>query len=120
MAEANKIPELLQAAMRASQLKSRVTANNIANLDTPGYRRKDVRFDELLARVLKSPGGLDPKSIHKALFAPMTTEVNGEGNDVSLDLEVGEMIKNGARYKMYVRLLRKMYSQMTMAITGRL
>ncbi len=119
MAETNTIPELLQAALAASQLKSKVIANNIANLDTPGYRRKDVRFDGLLARALKSPGGMDVKSLRKELFEPMTTDVNNQGNDVNLDVEVGEMIKNGARYKMYVRLLRKMYRQMEMAITGR-
>ena len=49
----------------------------------------------------------------------MNTTVDSRGNDVDLDVEVGEMIKNGARYKMYVRLLNKMYKQMEMAIGGR-
>ncbi len=118
MAETDHVVELIGAALRATGLRGKVIANNIANLQTPGYRRKEVRFEQLLARVLDSPGEADLQGIQGEIFEPRSTPVNSQGNDVSLDVEVGEMVKNGAIRKTYIRLLNKIYRQMELAITG--
>ncbi len=83
----------------------------------PGALVCSVNLSEVVAKL--AGHDMPEADIRKELFEPMTTDVNSQGNDVNLDVEVGEMVKNGARYKMYVRLLRKMYRQMEMAITGR-
>jgi len=115
MADENGIGELLAAGLRAASLRGRVIANNIANISTPGYRRKDVRFEALLARALES-GEVDLEALRAEIFEPRSTPLNTHGNDVSLDVEVGELVKNSARYKTYIRLLGKMYKQMELAI----
>jgi flagellar basal-body rod protein FlgB len=119
MAETNGVVELLEAGLKASGLRSKVIANNIANLNTPGYRRQEVRFETLLAKALESPSGANIRKVKPEIFEPRSTPVSGNGNDVNLDAEVGEMIKNGAAYKAYVRLLNRVYKQMELAIDGR-
>jgi len=115
MTDQNAIGELLAAGLRASSLRGRVIANNIANISTPGYLRKDVRFEALLARALKSKD-IDIEELGAEIFEPKSTPVNAQGNDVSLDVEVGELLKNSAKYKTYIRLLGKMHRQMELAI----
>jgi flagellar basal body rod protein FlgB len=42
--------------------------------------------------------------------------VKSNGNDVSLETEVGQMVKNTLRHKTYVRLLNKKYHQIELAM----
>lgn len=45
---------LMDKAMDASWLRETVMSNNIANVDTPGYKRKDVKFQSILMDELNS------------------------------------------------------------------
>jgi len=93
-----------------------VSANNIANLETAGYRRLDVRFAEFLAKALDSPGSLEPGEMEPQMYQPKNTPVKSNGNDVSLETEIGAMVKNTLRHKTYLRVLRKIYVQMELAM----
>ncbi len=117
MSEPNTISGL-QSALRASALQGKVIANNIANLNTPGFRRSELDFQRALSMAMASPRALEPAELARAIIQPRSTPVDAKGNDVSLDKEVGEMIKNSAAYKTYMRILRKLYSQMEFAIKG--
>jgi flagellar basal-body rod protein FlgB len=110
--------EYLEAGLRAAGLRQSVIANNIANLDTPGYRRSAVEFEKCLAEALSTSGPVDLTRVQAEIIQPMTTPVKSNGNDVSLDTEVGELIKNSGTYKLYLRLMGKVYSQMELAIRG--
>ena len=50
------------------------------------------------------------------IYHPKQTPVKSNGNDVNLESEVGEMVKNTLRHKAYIRLLNKKYHQMELAI----
>ena len=117
MAETGNIVDLLEAGIRAESLRQKTIANNVANLQTPGYRRVDVKFNELLAKALDSSGDVDLSEIEANIYQPEQTPVKSNGNDVSLEVEVGEMVKNTLRHKAYVRLLQKKYQQIELAIT---
>jgi len=119
MAEVHNIADLLEAGIRAEGLRQKAIANNIANLKTPGYRRFEVRFEELLAKALKDPTGGTLEEIEPQLYQPRKTPVNSIGNDVTMENEVGEMVKNNLRHETYVRLLRKKYSQIEAAMRTR-
>ena len=108
----------LEAAMRALGQHGRAIATNVANLDTPGYRRLEVQFRQALAEAMRSGRPEDLARFRPELVRPMTTPVDGRGNDVNLDMEVGEMVRNGAMYKTYMRLMAKLYRQMEMAMEG--
>ncbi len=109
----------LEAGLRASNLRRAVIANNIANLETPGYRRYEVKFEEQLAKAMASGGSVDPEQLRASITQPMNSPVAPNGNDVNPFTEFGEMFKNDGTYKTYVRLLAKVYRQMELAINTR-
>lgn len=107
--------ELLQAGMKASALRQQAIANNIANINTPGYKRTDVQFENVLAKALDD-GKLSPGELDTKFFHPLSTPTDATGNDVELETEVGELIQNDATYKTLARLLAKKYRGMEMAM----
>ena len=113
------ITAYLEAALKGSSLRGKVIANNLANLQTPGYRRRIVEFERLLAEAMDSPSGGGLAGFEPQISQPMTSPVDASGNDVVLETEVGEMIKNSTNYKVYLRILAKIYQQMEMAIQDR-
>ena len=107
MSRTNNVTDLIEAG---------IIANNIANLETPEYRRIDVRFEELLANVMDSSGSVDLDDIEPEIYHPRQTPVKLNGNDVNLESEVGQMIKNRLRHTAFIRLLNKKYRQIESAI----
>lgn len=82
--------------------KQSVAAGNLANLDTPGYKTRDVSFDDMLAQQVESsaamavtrPGHLTGSA--DAAPAHDVSEVDGlatrrDGNNVGLDRELLSM-----------------------------
>ena len=116
MSKTNSIIALIEAGIKAESLRQKAIANNIANLETPGYRRIDVKFEELLAKSLDSSGSVDLSKLEPQIYRPKQTPVKSNGNDVSLESEVGAMIKNSLRYTLYIRLLNKKYRGIESAI----
>lgn len=116
MSKAENIVDLIDAGIRAQTLRQKAIANNIANLETPGYRRVDVKFEELLDRCLRSSEQFDLREIEAQLYRPKQTPVKSNGNDVNLEAEIGQMIKDTLRHKAYIRLLSKKYNQIDLAI----
>jgi flagellar basal-body rod protein FlgB len=116
VAKTSGILDLIEAGIKAESLRQKAIAGNIANLETPGYRRIDVKFEQSLAKALNSPGKLDIGELEPQLYRPNKTPVKGNGNDVNLETEVGEMVKNTLRHKTYIRVLNKRYRQLELAI----
>ena len=119
MSKINNIFDIIEVGIKAESLRNKAIANNVANLETPGYRRVDVRFKELLAKALDSSGTVDLSEVEPQLYQPENTAVKSNGNDVNLDVEVGEMVKNNLRHKAYIRILQKKYQQIDLAINVR-
>ena len=117
MSKTESIVDLINAGIKAETLRQKAIANNVANLETPGYRRVDVKFEELLARCLRSSEEFDLSEVEAQIYRPKQTPVKSNGNDVNLEAEIGQMIKNTLRHKAYIRLLSKKYSQIELAIS---
>ena len=116
MSKTDNIIALIEAGIRAEGFRQKAIANNVANLETPGYRRIDVKFEELLAKSIDSSGAIDLSKLEPQVYQPKQTPVKSNGNDVSLETEVGQMIKNTLRHKAYVRMLNKKYKQIELAL----
>jgi len=116
MSKINSVVDFLDAGIKAEQLRQKAIANNIANLQTPGYRAVDVKFEELLSRAFSADGKVDTEEISPDIYQPGVTPLKSDGNDVSLEAEVGKMVKNSLKHTTYVRLLKKLYDQMNLAI----
>lgn len=110
------VMDLLSAGMRAEGQRQQIIASNIANMNTDGYRRSDINFEEVLAKALGGNGHLDLKKLETEVYQPMNTPVNAQGSDVSMDTEVGAMVKNSLRHKAYMLILKKKYQQLNDAL----
>ena len=115
MSDEMRIATLLGQALGAAELRHRVIANNLANVDTPGFRAQRVAFEEKLAEALARGEGrrVEPEVVRANAAAP-----GPDGNDVRLEDQVGEMLKNSVLYKTYMRILARQYRKMELAIRG--
>lgn len=116
MSQQVDIVGLLESGIKAEAVRQRTIASNVANMETPGYRRLDVRFEELLAKAIHSGQSTNPTDIEPEVFSPKSTFIKSNGNDVNLEMEIGEMLKNSSRQTAFVRLLRKKFAQIETAI----
>lgn len=116
MSQKVDIVGLLESGIKTEEVRQRTIASNIANLETPGYRRLDVRFEELLAKALKSRQTADLGDLEPEVYQPEGTSVKSNGNNVDMEMEIGEMLKNSLRQTAFVRVLRKKFAQMQEAV----
>ena len=112
--------DFLHAALKVAALKQSVIANNIANADTTGYRRSDVKFETALNKAMESGSVKDLQGLKPEIVRPGDSPVDSNDNDVNMDVEVGELIKNSGRYKTCMRLLNTMYKQMQTAMSDQI
>jgi flagellar basal-body rod protein FlgB len=110
------VMDLLTAGMRAESLRQQTIANNIANINTDGFRRSEINFEEVLEKALDKQGSFDPDTLSSEVFQPEDTPINEFGSDVGLDTEVGEMAQNSLRHRTYMLVLKKKYQQMDEAM----
>jgi flagellar basal-body rod protein FlgB len=99
--------------LTSDQLK--LTAANMANIDTPGYKTQGFDFEKEFSQALQTPGGLD------ATTAPKVGDVDGlvarpDGNTVSLDRESLQLAKSQLQFRAGVELLKHQFSSIMSAI----
>jgi len=116
MPDSPSIINYLEAGLRGTTLRQTLIANNLANLETPGFRRMDTTFEKVMADAIEDNDLANLDENEAWVFTPGGSPLNEHGNDVNLDVEVGEMVKNTALYKTYIRLLGRMYRQFDLAI----
>jgi flagellar basal body rod protein FlgB len=75
-----------------------------------------VKFEQMLEKAMDSKGEIDAEGIEPELYRPRETPVKRNGNDVELEAEIGELVKNSLREKAFFRLLNKKYQQIEAAI----
>jgi flagellar basal-body rod protein FlgB len=113
--------DLLGRLIDATEVRHRAISNNLANVNTPNYRRMDVEFEEQLTRELSSSKNADGSSRMKAepemVLTPGLT-ARADGNNVDIDREIGQLHKNAMLQQTYVQLLSTYLEQMRMAIQG--
>lgn len=97
---------ILDKASDASWVRNEVISNNIANVDTPNYKRKDIEFENYLARELEGRGSLDQKVANARLSSLNATSYTDhaelsyrlDGNNVDIDTENAYLAENQIRY----------------------
>lgn len=97
---------VLDKAADASWKRNEIISNNIANVDTPGYKRKDVQFESYLMSALLGDGSLDKRVAEaklNSLDASVYTDYSNlsyrlDGNNVDIDTESAKLAENQIRY----------------------
>ena len=104
--------QLLRNAMAAYHLRTQALTANIANLDTPGYRRLGVTFEETLQQVRSQvPGPRDVGSVQ--------AEMEVDDGPPILEDEMMELSDTQMRTQLGARALREHFTLLRTGITGR-
>ena len=109
-------------ALDVVELRQQAIANNIANLETPGYKRIDIAptFETAMKQAIASH---DPQQLAalKPTLAVDTSAVASslDGNTVHLESELMQMNQNSVAHSLETQLVSGMFQRMQMAITGK-
>lgn len=123
--------QLVYKSLDASALRARVTAQNLANVDTPGYRRKEVSFEDQLHDALKKKlaaantqpdhlpfgKGVDLSAITPKVFEAQDQTLPGEINNVDVDMEAAKMAENQILFNYGIKFAG--FDKLMSAIAGR-
>jgi flagellar basal-body rod protein FlgB len=90
----------LEAAMRGSSLRQTLLTDNLANVNTPGYQRKDVDFHAELASAMETGSPMESVAFSPSTDASRTVRADGSGIDA--DQESAELAKNALEYQALV------------------
>lgn len=115
--------QLARKLLDASVLRQNAIASNIANVETPGYRRLDLAPNfatQLRATLEGGQFGKNAASVQPALVEDSRARtVRPDGNTVELERELLEMNRNHIEYDYLTELVSRNIKQLKLAITGR-
>jgi flagellar basal-body rod protein FlgB len=131
MLQSTTIP-LLEQVIEFAQARHTVLAGNIANLDTPGYRSRDLSVEEfhrelkeaIAARqqptVPRSPGDPEPAGRPLAEVAKnCRTMLRHDDNNLGMEYEVSEMAKNQMQHNLALAIMTSQFRLLEAAISER-
>ncbi|MFH2050668.1 MAG: flagellar basal body rod protein FlgB [bacterium] len=116
--------------LNLSSLKHKLTAGNIANASSPGYRSQNIDFTEELNKASDNSRHI-AGSITNASHIPLghnankSPEINqasineGDMNSVDIDNEIAEMAQNELEFTIAAKLLQKKFQVLRKAITSK-
>lgn len=134
---ANTTIPVLEQVVNFSEARHNVLAGNVANLDTPGYRVRDLsteKFQSQLKEAIEvkhsspppssqyvSPGEHRPTAAEamENVKESMKTILYHNDNDVGLDQQVAEIIKNQSQHSTAIAVMRSQFSLLQAAISER-
>jgi flagellar basal-body rod protein FlgB len=100
--------KLLEKAMDAYAMRQKAIASNVSNIDTPGYKRLEVSFEDKLQEAQET--GLD-KNLDN-----VNAEVNETDDKPIIEDELMEMADNQLRYRTVSKSIRHSFGMLRQAI----
>ena len=121
--------------MTAASIRQEVIANNVANVNTPNYKKSTVEFEELLAREIygEEPDGklkivrthdkhlpIETLPFHAEpqIVQDNSTTMRVDKNNVDIDIEMATLAKNQLYYNAVVTKFGSYVSALKNAITS--
>jgi flagellar basal-body rod protein FlgB len=123
----SNVYNLIKKSLDAASLRGKVSANNIANLNTKGYKSYYVSFEDTLKDNINnlSLKTTDPRHINDVPEAgditvkqDTTTAMNADGNNVDIDNEMVNQAANSLMYNAMVTELNNKLSNTRYVING--
>ncbi|MCP5004087.1 MAG: flagellar basal body rod protein FlgB [Planctomycetes bacterium] len=115
----DKNTEILSKVLDLTSVKSKVIANNIANVNTPGYGKLEVTFEKELRSAIEKG---DFKKIRDVKEKIELSKDVGDGkgsNNVDIDKEMLGFFENSDRHNMYLEILAKKFKGLIYAIESK-
>jgi flagellar basal-body rod protein FlgB len=115
MASSPLIPSSLERFLELSTDREQTIASNMANVDTPGYKARDVNFQQAMQRAIDAGGDAE--------LTPIVSQVHGllsrpDGNNVNMDREGLLLAQTQLQYQLGIQLVKSRFHQLLSAING--
>jgi flagellar basal-body rod protein FlgB len=106
---------VIYAALNGLAARQRVIANNVANVETPGFIAGRVSFEDSLRSAIANG---DEASTISVSTRSSTDPVNVNGNNVSLDTEVVGLTQTDLAYQLMIQAVNQKFGLLRTAIGG--
>jgi flagellar basal-body rod protein FlgB len=116
---------ILHRLLNATNMRHKAISSNLANVDTPGYKAKDVKFGNLLGKTMKlmttdskHVGGGENNQVNGKLVVQDDLSW-GDKNNVELNVEVAKMTENSLFHNAAIKILSSKIKMYKAAIRSR-
>lgn len=118
---------VLDKAADAGWTRNQIISNNISNATTPGYKRKDLEFEDFLREELagsesstlaNTVAGMDLNHLNGVSYTDMTElSYRLDGNNVDIDTENVELASNQIKYNALIESITHQFGLIKSALT---
>jgi flagellar basal-body rod protein FlgB len=111
-------------ALDAASLRHQVIANNLANVNTPGYKRQEVQFETQLSQALAQrdnpcAAATTPLSaIQPQIVTVGSTSQRSDGNNVDMETEMTNLAANSLDYQVLSQSITGYFMDLKAVIKG--
>lgn len=121
---------LADDALSLRSQRTQLLANNIANADTPGFKARDIDFQQLLAKEIGASKSVNMMATHQQHIAPHDSSMSADvkyrvplmpsldGNSVDTQMEQSAFAENSIQFLTNLRILNGRLQGMMTAIKG--
>jgi len=131
----NRSVDLLQRNMAVATLRRQVIANNLANSETPNFKRSDVSFEAELGRALASESQdssvgvltherhipfrreVDYRTVGPRITLDYLTTAKNNGNNVDVERELMNATENQMMYELMTRAVSHQFRQVNIVLS---
>ena len=120
---ATAMTEALSRFLDVDVARYKLVAGNLANIDTPGYRARDLDFRSELRRAATEENAPGEGLLQAISFHPVARQVRGlierpDGNNVSLERESLLLAETQMRFNLGIQLLKDQFHTISLAINS--
>jgi flagellar basal-body rod protein FlgB len=123
---------ILSKALDGLWMRNQVISDNVANVDTPGFKASKVAFEDALKdalddNVLKGKvtnikhipiGTSSVGNVQPQVLQSQNTSMRMDGNNVDIDLEMADLAKTTIAYNAVIQKMTKEFQMLRSAING--
>jgi flagellar basal-body rod protein FlgB len=125
---------MMEKSINATVKRREVIADNIANADTPGFKRSDVTFESQLQRAVESEKAeevptlmtdprhmsfnetIDYRTVQPKIQVEYDSNFRNDKNNVDIDKEMAESTKNAMQYNMLIEVYSRHLRSLDLAM----
>ena len=113
----------LESYLKLTESREQAISANMANVDTPGYRTRDINFENEMQKAMNavftpSSDGSGTMQLHPAVQEVQGLMERPDGNNVDLDREGILMAETQLQYQIGIQLVKHQFHQILSAING--
>ena len=113
--------DLIKKALDATAIRGKVIANNIANINTPNYKRLYVSFEDALNESMSSSynGQVDANEVPIIVSEDGSSSMRLDGNNVDIDIEKSNQAANTLMNNLLITQVNNRLASMKYVIEGK-